>query len=194
MGSYMGAEICDLIGLYILSDLSSIDTLVSFGLYRDDGLTVLKKSKCENERAAKSIRKIFQNHGFKITVEANLIQTDYLDITLNLSNNTYAPFRKENSHIRYVNNQSNHPKPIRKSIGPMVSNRLNKLSSSEKIFNNIKKDYNEALAESGHNKLKNYNEYVLKPNKKTRKSRKIIYFNPPSCNSVKTNIVKKFGF
>ena len=85
--------------------------------------------------------KFFQNHGFKITVEANLIQTDYLDITLNLSNNTYAPFRKENSHIRYVNNQSNHPKLIKKSIGPMVSKRLNKLSSSEEIFNNIKKDY-----------------------------------------------------
>ena len=55
----MGAEICDLIGLYILSDLSSIDILVSFGLYRDDGLTVLKKSKYESERATKSIRKIF---------------------------------------------------------------------------------------------------------------------------------------
>ena len=74
----------------------------------------------------------------------------------------------------------------------MVSNRLNKLSSSEEIFNNIKKDYNKALAESGHNKLINYNESVLKPNKKTRKSRKIIYFNPPYCNSVKTNIGKKF--
>ena len=35
MGSYMGAEICDLLGLYILSDLSSIDILVSFGLYQD---------------------------------------------------------------------------------------------------------------------------------------------------------------
>ena len=32
MGSYMGAEICDLIGLYILFDLTFVNSLSSFGL------------------------------------------------------------------------------------------------------------------------------------------------------------------
>ena len=192
MGSYMGAEICDLIGLFILSDLSSIDSLISLGLYRDDGLTVLNKSKCVIERTAKRIRNIFKNHGFKISVESNLIQTDFLDITMNLPNNTYAPFRKDNSHIKYINNQSNHPKLIRKSISPMIYNRLIKLSSSKTIFDNIKKDYNEALLTSGHNKLQNYDEFSQRTNKKNKRTRKIIYFNPPFCNSVKTKIGKKF--
>ena len=57
----MGAEICDLIGLYILFDLNSLNNLSSFGLYRDDGLAVLKRSKCENEKATKRIIAIFKN-------------------------------------------------------------------------------------------------------------------------------------
>ena len=36
MGGFHGAEICELVGLYLLSQL----TLSSIGLYRDDGLAV----------------------------------------------------------------------------------------------------------------------------------------------------------
>ena len=121
MGSYMGAEICDLINLYILFDLNSVSSLSSFGLYRDDGLAVLKWSKCENEKATKAI---FKSHGFKISVECNLIQTDFLDISMNLCNNTFSPYRKENTNVKYINNCSNHPKLKRKSISSMINNRL----------------------------------------------------------------------
>jgi len=44
MGSYMGAEICDHKGLYILFDLSSVNSSLSFGLYLDDDLAVLNRS------------------------------------------------------------------------------------------------------------------------------------------------------
>ena len=193
MGSYMGAEICDLIGLYILFDLNSVNNLSSFGLYRDDGLAVLKRSKCENERATKRIRSIFKNHGFKISVECNLTQTDFLDISMDLCNNTYSPYRKENANVKYINNGSNHPKLIRKSISSMINKRLSRLSSNDKIFNSIKKDYDEALTTSGHDRLKGYNIPNSDYNsKKTRRPRKIIYFNPPFCNSVKTKIGKRF--
>ena len=69
MGSYMGAEICDLIVLYILFDLSSMSRLLPFGLYRDDGLAILSRSKCKIERATKANRNIFKSHGFKVSVE-----------------------------------------------------------------------------------------------------------------------------
>ena len=36
MGSYDGAEICDLVGLYLLSQLQNLK--LNIGLYRDDGL------------------------------------------------------------------------------------------------------------------------------------------------------------
>ena len=42
-GSYDGAEICELVGIYILSSLSSIIHKNDFGLYRDGGLPVLRK-------------------------------------------------------------------------------------------------------------------------------------------------------
>ena len=58
----------------------------------------------------------------------------------------------------YINNQSNHPKIIRKSINAMVNHRLSELSSSKEIYERNKKPYDEALSQSGYEKLKGYNE------------------------------------
>ena len=35
MSSYIGAKMCDLVGIYILFDLSSVSILLSSNLYRD---------------------------------------------------------------------------------------------------------------------------------------------------------------
>ena len=43
MGAFDGAEICELVGLFILNELESNFGAESFGLYRDDGLAVLRK-------------------------------------------------------------------------------------------------------------------------------------------------------
>ena len=40
MGSYDGAEICELVGLYILNKISAIFGKNRVGLYRDDGLAL----------------------------------------------------------------------------------------------------------------------------------------------------------
>ena len=37
---------------------------------------------------------------------------NFLDITLDLRNNTYELYRKQENHPFYVNNSSNHPKAI----------------------------------------------------------------------------------
>ena len=42
MGSYDGAEICELVGLFILNNLAERFGKESVGLYRDDGLLILK--------------------------------------------------------------------------------------------------------------------------------------------------------
>ena len=41
MGSYDGAETCELVGLYLLHKLSSIIPSSEIGLYRDDGLSMI---------------------------------------------------------------------------------------------------------------------------------------------------------
>jgi hypothetical protein len=62
MGAYDGAEICELVGLYILNILNQELCTDSIGLYRDDGLAVLKNvSGSEADRKRKQITKIFQS-------------------------------------------------------------------------------------------------------------------------------------
>ena len=54
MGSFDGAEICELVGLYILDSLSKFIDKKDVGLYRDDGLLVLHN---KNGHQIDSIRK-----------------------------------------------------------------------------------------------------------------------------------------
>ena len=63
MGSYDGAEVCELVGLYMLDLLSKKFGTESIGLYRDDGLAAFKtNSGPQNERNKKEIIKAFKNH------------------------------------------------------------------------------------------------------------------------------------
>ena len=95
MGSYMGAEVCDLINHDFLFYLNSVNSLSSFGLYCDDELAALNRSRCKNEKAMKQIRILFTSHGFKTSVECNLIQRDFFDINMNLCSNTFATYKKK---------------------------------------------------------------------------------------------------
>ena len=69
MGSLDGAETCELIGLYLLSQLQHLG--ISIGLYRDDGLAASKFSAQKTENIKKEIVKIFQENSLKITITAN---------------------------------------------------------------------------------------------------------------------------
>lgn len=44
MGSFDGAEICELVGLYMLNKLSSVIDKNNVGLYRDDGLAIISNA------------------------------------------------------------------------------------------------------------------------------------------------------
>ena len=68
MGSFDGAESCDLVGLYLLSQL---DLGMDIGLYRDDVLAVSKFSPRKPEQIKKKICKIFEKNGLEITITAN---------------------------------------------------------------------------------------------------------------------------
>jgi hypothetical protein len=55
MGAFDGAEVCELVGLYILNQLKSKLKVFSVGLYRDDGLAVMRN--CSGSQADR-IRKV----------------------------------------------------------------------------------------------------------------------------------------
>ena len=103
MGSFDGAEICELVGLYLLDQLSNLLPVESFGLYRDDGLAILSGiSGPDTERIIKNIRNLFKTNNLKITIEAGMQQTDFLDVTSNADNGKYWPYKKPNSQLQYI--------------------------------------------------------------------------------------------
>ena len=54
------------------------------GLYRDDGLAVVNLTGVKVERLKKQVFKLFKSLDLKVTIEANITETDFLDLCLNL--------------------------------------------------------------------------------------------------------------
>ena len=100
------------------------------------------------ENSKKKICQIFREIGLKIIIEANKKVVDFLDVELDLYRDQYKPFLKPNNTLLYVNSQSNHPPSIIKNIPLSVNKRLCELSSSEEIFTQAAKPYQEALEKS----------------------------------------------
>ena len=194
MGSYHGAEVCDLIGLHILKQLHKDIPEGEFGLYRDDGLGVTNNiSKVEFERLGKKIRKTFADLGFAITLTTGEFVTDFLDVTLDLRNNSYRPYRKPNSSISYVHRGSNHPPHVIKALPSMIRNRLVTLSKDQETFDRHKGDYEDALKQSGYKDNKLSFAHPLQERRPRRlRRKKAIFFNAPFCLSVKTKVGREF--
>ena len=149
MGSYDGAELCELIGIYIQSLLTNILSKNNMSLYRDDGLFILCKINKQRTDRKKRIS-ILKNIDFKIEIVTNRTEVDFLDVTFNLENNTYCPYKKPNDQLIYIDVSSNHPPQIKKKLRKIISDRLSRNFSNVDIFNNTKLEYEEALKKCGH--------------------------------------------
>ena len=86
MGSYDGAEVCELVGLFNLNSFAVKYGKDYVGLYRDDGLILLKgTSKRLAGKARKDLHKLFaENFQLKITAEICHQIVNFLDLTFNL--------------------------------------------------------------------------------------------------------------
>ena len=103
MVSNDGAEISKLTGLLMLNKLVHLFQDNSVGLYRGDGLGALGDlSGPETERLRKNIVTIFKNCGLSITSKTNLKMVDSLDVTIDLQNNSYKPYRKPDNLLVYT--------------------------------------------------------------------------------------------
>ena len=149
----------------------------------------------------KKIIRAFKFLGFKIEVSSNNKIVNFLDVTLNLSNNTYKPFMKTDQYPSYVNVNSNHPKTIIKQVPKTVNLRIRNLSANEKIFQESSKIYIwmplkiAVLGKSLPTKKKIYLMILIKKIRsmvKKNRKRKIIWFNPPFCRLASINVGKYF--
>ena len=111
---------------YILSKLGNVFS--NCGLYRDDGLGVIDLAKhVVYDRTRKQVFKVMSEIGFKITLDLGKQVTDFLDVTLNLSDGAFRPYRKQNCLINFINSNSDHPRHIKKTIPIMTQKRLSSL-------------------------------------------------------------------
>ena len=104
LGCYDGAEMCKLVGTYLLNQLKVVIAKENMGLYRDDGLGIFKNmSGPEVERKKKEIVKIFKNNGLSITVKITLKPADFLVIHFDLVKEIYQPYKKANDDPLHIN-------------------------------------------------------------------------------------------
>ena len=61
MGAYDGAEVCEMVGLYLLKKIKEIIPQAFVGLYRDEGLAVVQNANGPNlDRIRKKLHKCFK--------------------------------------------------------------------------------------------------------------------------------------
>ena len=119
MGCFDGAEICELVGLYLLHKLTCGNEAVfekkHVGLYRDDVLAIIRlnQSGRSSERLIKpKLNAVFNSERLNITVDPASQVIDYLDVKFNLENHTHEPYQKPDNIPSYIHVSSNHPKHI----------------------------------------------------------------------------------
>ena len=189
MGSFNGAETCELVGSFLLSQLKHLN--INVGLYQDDGLAITNASPRDIENTKKEICRIFNNNRLRITIEANKKIINFLDVTFNLNQNTYQPFTKPNTELQYVHRESNHPPITTKNIPAGINRRLSSLSSDKASFDQAVPPYQKALNESGYHYTLQY-EPPTTNRWKNRQRNNIIWYNPPFSKNTSTNIGYKF--
>ena len=104
MGCFDGAELCEIIGIYILTKLQRVLQKDNARLYRDHGLGVTKELSSPEWKGNKKKYRNFKKLGLSITIRMNLHVVDFLVVQFNLKTNFYKPYMKPNSVPVYINN------------------------------------------------------------------------------------------
>ena len=102
------------------------------------------------------------------TVISSPCKVDFLDITFNLKNGTYRPYKKPNDLLSDINKSSNHPPQFINQLLKTINERSSRNSSNEEVFNSSKHQCEKALRESG------YTDFELKFNKTSTNQKKDI--------------------
>ena len=142
MGRFDGAEVWELVGIYILCFLVKLINKEDCGLHRDDGLLILRNVNGEQiDRMRKSIIKTFKDIASAIDVETNLKFVNFLGTTFNLNNGLYRSYKKPDDLLWYINKSSNHPPQIINQLPKIINESLYRNSSNEEVFNSSKYQY-----------------------------------------------------
>ena len=71
-GAYDAAEVCELVGTFLLEKISEIGNEGDIALNRDDGLAIFRnKSGTQLEKIKKKLQRLFKEYDLEITAESN---------------------------------------------------------------------------------------------------------------------------
>ena len=128
------------------------------GLYRNDGLLVTPARPRQAEILKKKISELFRIEDLGIEANPNLKSVNFLDVHINLSQNSHKPFMKPGDTPHYVHVQSDHPPSVLRNLPLGVQKRLFTISSSKEEFDAAAPPYQAALAAAGHEHRLEYDE------------------------------------
>ena len=78
MGAYDGAEVCELVGLFLLNSLANKFDKKCVGLYRDDGLAVFRNINGHHaDKTRKEFYLLFKANGLSLEIQCNLKTVNY---------------------------------------------------------------------------------------------------------------------
>ena len=147
MGSYDGAEICELVGLLILNNPYKTWYQKTTQDFTETMALSLLQTK-EVSQPTKYAKKSSNPSNLSISKSkfTGLPSVDFLDVTLNLKNGTFKPLKKPNDSLLYVHMSSSHPP---QQIPTSIAGRLSNNSFNKTVFIASKACYEDALKTSG---------------------------------------------
>ena len=141
----------------------------------------------------KTFQRMFKNKGLDIIINCKMKIVNYLNVTLNLNDGSYRPYKKPNEETNFIHVNSEHPSSILKQLPKSIEKRLSSLSSSKEIFEETAPYYEQHVSNCGYKEKLNYRDPTLQNLiTKRKRQRNILWFNPPYSKTVKTKIGKFF--
>ena len=64
------------------------------------------------KKLKRTFQRMFKNKGLDIIINCNMKIVNYLDVTLNLDDGSYRPYKKPNEETNYIHVNSDHPHPF----------------------------------------------------------------------------------
>ena len=122
------ANVCELIGIYMLYLIGKKYNWKNIGLYRDDVLAVFKSA---SGPASEKIKETLLQYLLKQKDLQIIIKRNYLDVTFNLNDGSYRPYRKPTDATHYIHIQSDHSPSITNQLPWSIEKPLSQLSSSK---------------------------------------------------------------
>ena len=140
------------------------------------------------DKIRKNIIALFKSEGLSITIDTNLIEADFLDVSFNLEMEKLSSYWKPNNTPFYIHSESTNPPSITKQLPSMTNRCISNLSCNENEFSKTKPLYESALK----NRKLVCSMKFKAPVENTRqnRNRNVIYLNRPYSLNVKTNIGK----